>query len=65
VLGVHTNVPRSCFIADGPTGADDGNSWKGVAQPWLRSLDALNTHDDSVRIYDSGSFSPVDLPADF
>ncbi|KAJ3553840.1 hypothetical protein NM688_g3408 [Phlebia brevispora] len=27
-------------------GAVDGNSFKGLAQPWLRSVDALNTHDD-------------------
>ncbi|KAH9898533.1 carbohydrate esterase family 9 protein [Cubamyces lactineus] len=28
-------------------GSDDGNSLKGPVQPWLRALDALNTHDDS------------------
>ncbi|KAI0374295.1 composite domain of metallo-dependent hydrolase [Pilatotrama ljubarskyi] len=28
-------------------GADDTNSFKGPVQPWLRALDALNTHDDS------------------
>ncbi|KAI0639278.1 carbohydrate esterase family 9 protein [Trametes polyzona] len=30
-------------------GADDTNSFKGPVQPWLRALDALNTHDDSYR----------------
>ena len=29
-------------------GADDTNSLQGVINPWLRSLDGLNTHDDSV-----------------
>ncbi|KAJ7056657.1 carbohydrate esterase family 9 protein [Mycena amicta] len=28
-------------------GASDGNSNKGLILPWLRSLDGLNTHDDS------------------
>jgi imidazolonepropionase-like amidohydrolase len=28
-------------------GAVDDNSFKGTIQPWLRSLDGLNTHDDS------------------
>lgn len=28
-------------------GAEDDNSLKGTIQPWLRSLDGLNTHDDS------------------
>lgn len=32
-------------------GSDDTNSLKGVAQPWLRSLDGLNTHDESVRFH--------------
>ncbi|KAH7885714.1 hypothetical protein F5I97DRAFT_1874828 [Phlebopus sp. FC_14] len=27
-------------------GANDGNSINGLTLPWLRSLDALNTHDD-------------------
>ncbi|KAH8116655.1 composite domain of metallo-dependent hydrolase [Phellopilus nigrolimitatus] len=35
-------------------GASDGNSRKGIAQPWLRSLDAPNTHDDSFRLTVAG-----------
>ncbi|PCH43664.1 hypothetical protein WOLCODRAFT_75840 [Wolfiporia cocos MD-104 SS10] len=30
-------------------GAQDGNSFQGLVLPWLRSLDALNTHDDGFR----------------
>ncbi|KAI0630254.1 hypothetical protein C8Q77DRAFT_1137203 [Trametes polyzona] len=30
-------------------GADDDNSWKGPIVPWLRVVDALNTHDESYR----------------
>ncbi|KAK0220507.1 carbohydrate esterase family 9 protein [Armillaria fumosa] len=32
----------------------DGNSLHGIAQPWLRSLDALNTHDDAYRLSIAG-----------
>ncbi|KAL0956500.1 hypothetical protein HGRIS_002644 [Hohenbuehelia grisea] len=35
-------------------GAVDDNSIKGNTQPWLRSLDGLNTHDDSYRLSVSG-----------
>ncbi|KAF7330294.1 Carbohydrate esterase family 9 protein [Mycena venus] len=35
-------------------GASDGNSQKGTIQPWLRSLDALNTHDDSYALSIAG-----------
>lgn len=35
----------------GSLGADDTNSIVSVTQPWLRSIDGLNTHDDAVRIY--------------
>ncbi|KAE9387106.1 hypothetical protein BT96DRAFT_1025981 [Gymnopus androsaceus JB14] len=36
------------------SGSDDTNSRKGLVQPWLRSLDALNTHDDAYRLSISG-----------
>ncbi|KAJ3989257.1 carbohydrate esterase family 9 protein [Lentinula detonsa] len=29
------------------SGSADVNSFKGIAQPWLRSVDGINTHDDS------------------
>jgi len=35
-------------------GAVDDNSIKGTIQPWLRSLDGLNTHDDSYALSISG-----------
>lgn len=45
-------------IGDNPSpeldGAIDDNSLKGIVQPWLRTLDALNTHDDSYRLSISG-----------
>ncbi|KAG7444373.1 carbohydrate esterase family 9 protein [Guyanagaster necrorhizus] len=36
------------------SGASDTNSRHGIIQPWLRSLDGLNTHDDSYRLSISG-----------
>ncbi|KIP04862.1 hypothetical protein PHLGIDRAFT_36717 [Phlebiopsis gigantea 11061_1 CR5-6] len=35
-------------------GASDGNSRKGPILPWLRALDALNTHDDAFLLSISG-----------
>lgn len=35
-------------------GSNDGNSMSGIIQPWLRSLDALNTHDDSYPLSIAG-----------
>lgn len=37
---------------DGASG--DDNSLKGTIQPWLRSLDGLNTHDDSYSLSIAG-----------
>jgi hypothetical protein len=37
---------------DGASG--DDNSFKGTIQPWLRSLDGLNTHDDSYSLSIAG-----------
>ncbi|KAG5353785.1 hypothetical protein C0989_002568 [Termitomyces sp. Mn162] len=36
------------------SGAEDGNSFKGLVLPWLRSLDGLNTHDEAYRLSVSG-----------
>ncbi|THU88924.1 hypothetical protein K435DRAFT_803139 [Dendrothele bispora CBS 962.96] len=43
-------------------GAVDDNSLEGQAQPWLRSLDGLNTHDDAYRLSISGGVTSVTLP---
>ncbi|GJE95461.1 carbohydrate esterase family 9 protein [Phanerochaete sordida] len=44
IIDVHSH------LGDEPSpalaGAQDGNSLKGLVQPWLRSLDGLNTHDE-------------------
>ncbi|KAG5648505.1 hypothetical protein DXG03_003116 [Asterophora parasitica] len=45
-------------LGDAPSpaldGAEDDNSSKGTVQPWLRSLDGLNTHDDSYQLSIAG-----------
>ncbi|KAI0766557.1 composite domain of metallo-dependent hydrolase [Irpex lacteus] len=38
-------------------GANDGNSHKGPILPWLRALDALNTHDDAYQLSISGGIT--------
>ncbi|KAK0458000.1 carbohydrate esterase family 9 protein [Desarmillaria tabescens] len=38
-------------------GCSDGDSLHGIAQPWLRSLDALNTHDDAYRLSVAGGIT--------
>lgn len=35
-------------------GSDDGNSLKGIAQPWLRSVDGIDTHDLSYELSRAG-----------
>ncbi|KAF9259723.1 carbohydrate esterase family 9 protein [Marasmius fiardii PR-910] len=45
------------------SGASDSNSFKGLAQPWLRSLDGLNTHDEGYRLAIAGGVtSTIILP---
>ncbi|TFY65180.1 hypothetical protein EVJ58_g2133 [Rhodofomes roseus] len=40
-------------------GSDDTNSLKGVAQPWLRALDGLNTHSDAYKLSIAGGLTTV------
>ncbi|KAJ7512471.1 hypothetical protein B0H11DRAFT_1844256 [Mycena galericulata] len=42
-------------------GASDTNSLKGLALPWLRSLDGLNTHDDAYRLSISGGVTTANV----
>ncbi|KAJ6532729.1 carbohydrate esterase family 9 protein [Mycena vulgaris] len=42
-------------------GASDGNSHAGLALPWLRSLDGLNTHDDAYRLVVSGGVTTANV----
>ncbi|KAK0206400.1 carbohydrate esterase family 9 protein [Desarmillaria ectypa] len=40
-------------------GASDANSKKGPIVPWLRSIDALNTHDDGFKLAVAGGVTSV------
>ncbi|KAF4563368.1 hypothetical protein EYR40_006911 [Pleurotus pulmonarius] len=42
-------------------GSSDGNSRKGLVQPWLRSLDGLNTHDEAYKLSISGGVTTVNV----
>ena len=61
----YTEITVACRIVDNHShlgvysapafnGASDGNSLVGTIQPWLRSLDALNTHDEAYALSISG-----------
>ncbi|KAL0573283.1 hypothetical protein V5O48_008666 [Marasmius crinis-equi] len=54
-------VDLHSHLGDNPSptlaGAVDGNSLKGLTQPWLRSLDGLNTHDESYRLSAAGGLT--------
>lgn len=51
-------VDLHSHLGDAPSpaldGAEDDNSLHGTAQPWLRALDGLNTHDDSYALSIAG-----------
>ncbi|KAF8217750.1 carbohydrate esterase family 9 protein [Mycena galopus ATCC 62051] len=42
-------------------GANDGNSHAGLVQPWLRSLDGLNTHDEAYQLSISGGVTVANV----
>lgn len=52
IIDIHSH------LGDAPSpalsGAEDDNSLKGIVQPWLRSLDGLNTHDDTYPLSVAG-----------
>jgi len=52
IVDIHSHLGDAASPA--LDGAQDDNSLKGTAQPWLRSLDGLNTHDDSYPLSIAG-----------
>ncbi|KAJ3568395.1 hypothetical protein NP233_g5740 [Leucocoprinus birnbaumii] len=42
-------------------GSDDTNSMKGLTLPWLRSVDGLNTHDQSYELSISGGITTANI----
>lgn len=59
VVDVHSHIGDGS--APDLEGADDANSVKGTTQPWLRSLDGLNTHDDSYTTSISGGVTTANV----
>ncbi|KAI0030405.1 carbohydrate esterase family 9 protein [Vararia minispora EC-137] len=56
IVDAHSHIgDASSPELDGASG--DDNSLKGTIQPWLRSLDGLNTHDDSYRLSIAGGIT--------
>ncbi|KZT66550.1 carbohydrate esterase family 9 protein [Daedalea quercina L-15889] len=47
IIDVHSHLAVEPLPA--LEGAMDGNSLRGIAQPWLRSIDALNMHDEGYK----------------
>lgn len=45
LVDIHSHIGN--FPLPNLRGSSDGNSLNGIAQPWLRSLDGLNTHDET------------------
>jgi hypothetical protein len=43
------------------SGSADTNSVWGIAQPWLRSLDGLNTHDEAYSLSISGGVTSANI----
>jgi hypothetical protein len=42
-------------------GANDVNSKNGPILPWLRSIDALNTHDDALTLAVAGGVTSAQI----
>ncbi|KAJ7322929.1 carbohydrate esterase family 9 protein [Mycena albidolilacea] len=59
VVDLHSHV--GVMSAPLLNGASDTNSIKGLVQPWLRSLDGLNTHDDAYRLSISGGVTVANV----
>jgi imidazolonepropionase-like amidohydrolase len=52
IIDIHSHLGDASSPA--LSGAEDDNSLKGTVQPWLRSLDGLNTHDDAYPLSVAG-----------
>lgn len=52
IVDAHSHL--GVLAAPSLSGANDGNSHNGPILPWLRSLDGLNTHDDSYPLSIAG-----------
>ncbi|CAA7271147.1 unnamed protein product [Cyclocybe aegerita] len=59
LVDLHSHI--GVYSAPELNGAQDGNSRKAPIQPWLRSIDGLNTHDDSYELAISGGVTTAQI----
>lgn len=57
IVDLHSHI--GVDSAPALNGASDTNSVKGITQPWLRSIDAINTHDLAYELSISGGVTTV------
>ena len=55
IVDAHSHL--GVLAAPSLSGANDGNSHNGPILPWLRSLDGLNTHDESYPLSIAGGIT--------
>ncbi|KAJ7164020.1 carbohydrate esterase family 9 protein [Mycena crocata] len=55
IVDIHSHMGN--YPSPSLSGASDGNSYKGTIHPWLRSLDALNTHEESYPLSIAGGIT--------
>lgn len=60
VLFVSLSLFWICGLSRCP-GASDGNSRKAPILPWLRSIDGLNTHDESYQLAMAGGVTTAQI----
>ncbi|KAJ7075534.1 hypothetical protein B0H15DRAFT_894200 [Mycena belliarum] len=59
IVDAHSHL--GVYSAPALNGASDGNSMKSPIQPWLRSLDGLNTHDDAYKLAIAGGVTTAQI----
>ncbi|PPQ72507.1 hypothetical protein CVT24_004823 [Panaeolus cyanescens] len=59
LVDLHSHI--GVYSAPALEGASDGNSIKAPIQPWLRSIDGLNTHDESYELAMAGGVTTAQI----
>ncbi|KAJ6595658.1 composite domain of metallo-dependent hydrolase [Mycena vulgaris] len=55
IVDMHSHL--SAGSSPALSGADDTNSFNGLVMPWLRTIDAMNTHDDAFALAVAGGIT--------
>ncbi|KAF9476425.1 hypothetical protein BDN70DRAFT_882471 [Pholiota conissans] len=59
LVDLHSHI--GVYSSPALSGASDGNSRKNPILPWLRSIDGLNTHDDSYELAMAGGVTTAQI----